>query len=206
MEQKQPQVSKMYWVIMSVLVLIIVAGTAFGYGKWWGQPDIPVIKAIDDFDMQEVTGQPYQFSQHNGKVRLVSFIFTRCPDVCPPTTQIMSEIQDELKNEGLFGTDVELVTISFDPENDTPEALKEYAAKFNADFSGWQYLTGTPDQIKEALARFGVGALKQENGLYIHTMKTFLVDKNQNLRKMYGMAGDMDTEEILADMKALAKE
>ena len=70
----------------------------------------------------------------------MTFIYTSCPDVCPLLTDKMAQVQDELGPD--FGAEVAFVSITVDPEHDTPEVLKEYAETFDADLGGWGFLTG----------------------------------------------------------------
>jgi len=192
-------------VVLAGTILLIVLGV-FGY-QYWKSQQIPVLKQMGDFTLENTAnGQPFRFQEANGKVRLISFIFTNCPDVCPATTQYMSKMQDELKAKGLFGEEVVFLTISFDPERDTAEVLQEYAAKFNADPAGWYFLRGSEADVQQVTQQYGIGVMKEPSGNIIHTMRTFLVDKEGNLRRMYGMGAGMDLPAIVKDMEQLAEE
>lgn len=204
--ERHALVSKTYWVLLVVGLALLIGVVALGYGSWWGKPKMEVMKTVSNFTLQQVDGKKFSFDDTKGKVKLVSFIFTKCPDVCPPTTQVMKEMQDELKAKGLFGSKVELITVSFDDENDTPQVLRSYAERFGADFSGWHFLTGNKASIKKATEEFWFGVEKEPNGSFIHTMKTYLVDKDNNLRQIYGMATELDTKKVISDMEQLVKE
>ncbi len=193
--------------LVPILSLIVIVAVGFyGYSVWQEKTRLPVMKNVGDFTLQNLDGTPYHFKDTDGKVRLVSFIFTNCVDVCPVTTHYMAKIQDKLKAKNLYGKEVEFVTITFDPERDTPEVLKEYAGRFGADMSGWHFLRGEDAAIQQVASAFGIGYMKQDDGTYVHTMKTFLIDKEKNMRKMYGMGADMNLDEIVTDMEGLAKE
>ncbi|CCF16237.1 SCO1/SenC family protein [Brevibacillus laterosporus GI-9] len=191
--------------IFGVIIILIAVGSVL-YKSYFSTADMPIIKKVQDFSLERMDGQNVKLSDSNGKVRLISFIFLRCPDVCPLTTQHMVDLQNELKEAGMYGKDIEFISVTFDYENDTPEALQKYAKAVQADPSGWQFLRGPDDIMKPILNDFWIGAEKQKDGLYVHTMKTFLLDKNQNIRQIYGMADDMDKEKILREMKKLVKE
>lgn len=195
-----------YWFVTlaSILVLLIVA--LLSYQFWWGATRLPFVKHIEDFTLENVDGKPLSFSQLDGKVRLVSFIYTKCPDVCPATSNVMATIQQDLKNKGIFGTEVSFVSITFDPKTDTPQVLDHYANAFHADRNGWFFLRGNEDTIGQITKQFGVGVERLPDGSYIHTMRTFLVDKEKNVRKMYGMGAGMDINEIVSDIERLTKE
>lgn len=199
-------VSKKYWLFIGVGLAALLVVVALGYGSWWGAPKMETLKTIQNFSLDRIDGQKVQFDDTKGKVKLVSFIFTRCPDVCPVTTDYMSQMQKELQAKGLFGSEVLFYSISFDTENDTPEVLENYAKKFNADLANWYFLRGDEASMKKATNEFWFGAEKQANGIYIHTMKTYLVDKQNNLRKMYGMGSELDMQQVVKDIEQLTKE
>lgn len=192
-----------YWFAVLAAILGFAIIGVVGY-QYWEKSQIPVMKKMGDFTLENMNGTPFTFSESNGKVRLVSFIFTNCPDVCPATTYYMSTMQEELKTKGLFGSEVSFLTISFDSERDTPEVLQKYAEKFKADQSGWAFLRGDQQTVEKVTKSFGIGVLKQPDGQYIHTMRTFLIDKDGNMRRAYGMGADMNVEQIMGEMELLA--
>lgn len=195
-----------YWFVTlaSVLILLIVA--TISYQFWWGATRLPFVKHIENFSLENLDGKPLEFKDLDGKVRLVSFIYTKCPDVCPATSNVLATVQEELKKEGLFGTKVSFLSITFDPQTDTAPVLNRYADAFHADRSGWYFLRGDEAYIKQVTDQFGIGVEKMPDGSYLHTMRTFLVDKDKNVRKMYGMGAGMDINEIVSDIERLAKE
>jgi len=190
-------------ILAGVLVLAVVGGIA--YNIWWGTNKLPVVGRVPDVTLTRVDGQPLSLRDLEGKVKLVSFIYLRCPDVCPPTTAKMAKLQNELKREGVFGRDVVFVTITVDPERDTPEALKEYAGKFGADLSGWYFLRGSSEDTKRMTDGFGFVTQKQGD-LVIHSNRTYLVDGDHNIRQVYGMADNFDEEAAKQDILALIED
>jgi len=108
-----------------------------------------------------------KLSDYRGRVVAVTFIFTLCADTCPVLTPMMSFVQDRLGED--FGERIAFVSITVDPERDTPEVLKEYAQAFGANLAGWSFLTGAPDAIREVTRRYGVFAAKNANGGVDHT-------------------------------------
>lgn len=202
-EQQQGGALQRHWftVLAGVLILAIVG--VFGY-KYMTKEQIPVMKALNDFTLDNINGSTYTFSEGKGKVRLVEFMFTNCPDICPATTYNMSKLQDQLKEKGLFGDKVEFVSITFDPDFDTPEVLQQYADKFKADQSGWKFLRGDAQAIEKVTKDFGIAVMKQPDGSFAHTARMFLVDEDGNMRRAYGMAAEMDMELMMAEMEQLA--
>ncbi|QJC53317.1 SCO family protein [Paenibacillus albicereus] len=148
-------------------------------------------------------GRSFSSAESDGKVRLVYFFWASCPDVCPATTFILSKAQDQLKEKGLLGTKAELQSITFDPERDTPEAIRAFAAKFHADPAGWRFLRQEDAAASEKLAKdFGLMVVKDEAGNYSHTDAIFVVDKKGNIRKYIIGSNDLKKtpDEIAASL------
>jgi protein SCO1 len=210
-EGTNPQNSSVmkHWfpVVAGLLALLIVG--IFGY-QYMQRHQVPVIKTLNDFTLDNIDGSKYTFSENAGKVRLVEFMFTNCPDVCPATTYNMAKLQEQLKEKGLFGDKVEFVTITFDPEFDTPEIMQKYAEKFKADQSGWKFLRGDSATIETVTKDFGMSVMKMPDanspGGYTmaHSANMYLVDGDGNLRQEYGMAAEMDMELMMKEMELLA--
>ncbi|MFJ9500031.1 SCO family protein [Brevibacillus centrosporus] len=202
-QQQQGGALQRHWftVLAGVLILAIVG--VFGY-NYMTKEQIPVMKALNDFSLDNINGSTYTFSEGKGKVRLVEFMFTNCPDICPATTYNMSKLQDQLKEKGLFGDKVEFVSITFDPDFDTPEVLQAYAEKFKADQTGWKFLRGDAQAIEKVTKDFGIAVMKQPDGSFAHTARMFLVDEDGNMRRAYGMAAEMDMDQMMKEMVQLA--
>lgn len=88
-----------------------------------------------------------------GNVVVVNFIFTRCTDACPLLTRRMNAVRRALGDR--FGRDVRFVSISVDPEHDTPQELARFAAKQEASFTGWTWLTGKKEDVDRVRKRLG---------------------------------------------------
>ncbi|MED1795657.1 SCO family protein [Brevibacillus nitrificans] len=202
-QQQQGGALQRHWftVLAGVLILAIVG--VFGY-NYMTKEQIPVMKSLNDFSLDNINGSAYTFSEGKGKVRLVEFMFTNCPDICPATTYNMSKLQDQLKEKGLFGDKVEFVSITFDPDFDTSEVLQAYAEKFKADQSGWKFLRGDAQAIEKVTKDFGIAVMKQPDGSFAHTARMFLVDEDGNMRRAYGMAAEMDMDQMMKEMVELA--
>ncbi|CCQ95503.1 SCO1/SenC/PrrC protein [[Clostridium] ultunense Esp] len=183
------------FLLLSAMILILV-----GCGK----DKLPVLMPAPDFHLEDADGKPVSFSDQDGKVRLVSFIYTNCTTVCPATVHWMVKLQDELKKENLFGSKVYLYNITFDPENDTGEVIKAYMKKWKMDPTGWAFLRGSVEDTRKAAADFGVLVQKVEND-FIHTDRIFLVDGKGEVRKTY-VGSRLNLPEVLKDMKDLVNE
>jgi cytochrome oxidase Cu insertion factor (SCO1/SenC/PrrC family) len=87
------------------------------------------------------------------KVVIINFIFTNCEGACPLMTNKLTRVRDKL--EGHIGNPIQFVSLSLDPQRDTPAAMKEFAKKHNADHAGWVFLTGKPDHLDAIIKRLG---------------------------------------------------
>jgi protein SCO1/2 len=144
-----------------------------------------------------------------GKVVIAGYIFTNCPDICPLTTNNMRLIQERLISDYVDG--VQFVSISFDPENDTPEVLEKFARIRNLDLSNWTFLTGDKPVIDKLMKHVGVLAVPGDSTVfpsgkvsyyYIHTDRIQLIDGEGKIRKNYP-GSSINIDEIIADLKAL---
>ena len=123
------------------------------------QQRLPTIGAAPDFALTSQDGAEVTLESLRGKVVAVTFIYTWCPDICPMLTDKMARVQDELGPD--FGTKVAFVSITVDPERDTPAVLKEYAEAFDANLAGWSFLTGAPAAVLEVAHRYGVAVARR---------------------------------------------
>jgi protein SCO1/2 len=130
--------------------------------------------SLPPFALYNQNGQLVRPSSLRGQWLVINFIFTRCtnPTMCPASSMRMVQLQKAVKQAGL--PNVTLVTVSFDPEHDTPGALRQYADGYGMDLANFQLLTGPADEMQEALQQFGI-LIKQENGTLVHTMATLIV-------------------------------
>jgi protein SCO1 len=167
------------------------------------QPPLPRISPAPDFTLTSQDGAQVALADFRGKVVAVTFIFTMCTLTCPVLTPMMSFVQDRLGDD--FGSKIAFVSITVDPERDTPEVLKEYAEAFGANPVGWSFLTGDPGAIQDVTRRYGVYAAKAENGDVDHTFLTSIVDRRGILRVQY-LGVRFDPEEFRRDLLSLAKE
>jgi protein SCO1/2 len=111
----------------------------------------------------------------------------------------MVDLQEALGAD--FGTRVVFVSISLDPEHDTPEVLKDYAQFWGAK-PGWVFLTGSPEAVRDVTRRYGVFFAKKEDGSVDHTQLTTLVDAEGQIRVQY-LGARFDPEEFRRDLMSL---
>ena len=164
---------------------------------------LPAIGPAPDFALTSQDGAEVTLASLRGKVVALTFIYTWCPDICPMLTDKMARVQDALGKD--FGTKVAFVSITIDPERDTPAALKEYAQSFQANLAGWSFLTGDPSAVHAVAQRYGVAVAKQADGAIDHTLLTTLIDRQGNMRVQY-LGYRFDEEEFRHDLESLVNE
>jgi protein SCO1/2 len=130
---------------------------------------------VPDFVLLNQDGKSFDSATLGGKVVVVNFIFTTCTDVCPLFTAHFAQLQRALKN-GPAG-DLFFVSITTDPEVDSPKVLKSYAQRYSVDFQNWAFLTGTDTQMKAVWKSFGVRVVRKGRGLVQHTSLTTVIDR-----------------------------
>ena len=161
---------------------------------------LPRIAPAPEFALISQDGAPVRLTDFRGKVVAVTFIYTGCPDICPLLTQKMVDVQDALGAD--FGAKIAFVSISLDPERDTPEVLKDYAQFWGANLAGWSFLTGSPEAVRDVTRRYGVFFAKKEDGSVDHTQLTSLIDADGQLRLQY-LGARFDPEEFRQDLMSL---
>ena len=134
---------------------------------------------------------------------MLNFIFTTCTDVCPLFTAHLAELQRALKNES--AGNLFLVSITTDPEVDSPKVLKSYAQRYGADFQNWAFLTGNESQLKQVWKDFDVRVVKKGRGLVQHTSLTTVIDR-QGIRRFNFFGEKWQLKDLLHDTSALLEE
>ena len=130
---------------------------------------------------------------------LADFIFTTCAGPCPIMTERMSTVQHDL----IDIDKLKFVSFTVNPDYDTPEVLKKYAKRYDADISTWSFVTGKYEQIQELIANgFKMG---DEEEIVFHSTRFALVDHEGNLRGYYSGTEPMDHENLTRDIHSLVK-
>lgn len=157
----------------------------------------------------DYTGEPFLLSDYQGKLSLVFFGYTYCPDICPMTLANVSQAYKTLEAESAdLVQDLNIVFVTIDPERDTPERLAEYVPLFNPNFHGVYIPQDELDPVKSA---YGVYAEKSQipegqteaGYLMDHTAGVYVVDRQGNLRALF--KHDTPAQDLVDDLKALLK-
>ncbi|WP_438347608.1 SCO family protein [Paenibacillus sp. FA6] len=197
---------KWTWAVVGIIIVfaayLLVSSLDLGKKEW------PVISTVEDFSFENVDNTTVTLEDTKGKVRLFYFFFTSCPDVCPVTTFMLTQVQNKLKEEGVFNKDIEFVSISFDPEVDTVEKIKEFGDKFKVDYNGWYFLRGEKQTVWDLAEKsFKIMILGDKEGNYSHANFIALVDRDNQVRNLYNAndPDDVSVDMLVKDLKDLAK-
>jgi len=164
---------------------------------------LPRIGPAPAFTLTTQEGTRLSLKNLHGKIVVLTFIYASCDDSCPLLTVKMARLQARLGTD--FATRVFFVSVTVDPERDTPEVLKRYAQAYGANPAGWAFLTGTSAQIRQVARRYGIYSKKTPRGDVDHTFLTSLIDHSGTLRVQY-LGVRFDPEELLRDLKSLVRE
>ena len=173
-----------------------------------GAPDsrLAVIQTAPDWRLIDQNGTALKAADFDGKVVLVSFIFTTCNGSCPATTHRMEKVHSELKTRGLLKNDrVRLLSITLDPQRDTPQKLHDYMELYDADPKSWTFLTGSKKTIDPVLDAFGMWAKPAANGQLDHPSRIFLIDSRRRVREIYNL-GFLRPAWVIEDIELLLNE
>ena len=168
------------------------------------QRAVPSYGSVPAFQLVNQNGQPFGSAQLNGKIWIADFIFTSCRGPCPLISTRMSELQKPLEK-----TDVQLVSFSVDPETDTPEVLRGYAEKLQADPKRWHFLTGPKSAIYKLSHdgfKLAVSDGSDAEGVPVHSTRMALVDRHDQIRGYYDALEPDAMTKLLADTNHLLRE
>ena len=162
----------------------------------------PVDRAAAPFALTDQNGASVSLQDLRGKWVLVDWIYTNCMTVCPAMTAELKIVQNALEDR--VGDQIQIVSISFDPERDTVEAMREHAEKAKANIPGWSWLTGTQEQTDAVAEAYGVsfGASMPMDGvaMFDHTALLVVIDDEGRERHRYFGAGW--TQDLLERLEA----
>ena len=188
---------RLFFLGVGILVLLItVAAIVYTTNKptFKGAVITPPWSA-PEIKLTDHNGQPFTMSNQRGKVVLLFFGYTNCPDECPLTMAHLKLVLESLGNQA---KDVQVVMVSTDPARDTPQALKDFMNHFNPSFLG---LTGPLGELQKAWRGYGVTV---EGGGETHSTYLYVIDPSGNIRETF--LPDEEPKNIAADVRLLLKE
>ncbi len=170
-------------------------------------PPLPVYGHVPALELVDERGRPFTAGSMLGHVSVVDFVFTHCTSSCPRLTARMGELQARLAREG---SAAQLVSISVDPDNDTPEVLSRYAEGARADLQRWSFVTGPADDVQKAVVGgFKVAAVREARGArdsdVVHGEWFVLVDPRGDIRGYYPTTTPEELEALWHDIQRLER-
>ena len=217
------------WGVAIVITLLLLGVMIVAIPYYFGRnSELPVLGEAPNFTLVNQDKENVSLLDYRGNVVLMAWIYTICPDIefCPQISSDFKRIQSDL----ILGQDqdkVQLISVSFDPHEDTPEKLKEYGEGYDADLESWTFLTGSEQAINETKSLYNFYAEPpegshehnttsenhahsttqnmEEDPYYVHAFQINLIDAEGSLRKVYGFS-DWDREQVIEDIESLIGE
>lgn len=194
----------MFFRILALLLVFFLSGCGPDSGSGGKSPfqgtDITGVDWGKDLQLTDHTGKRRSLADFHGKVVVLFFGYTHCPDVCPTT---LGELGITLKRLGADASRVQVLFVTLDPARDTPAVLAQYVPSFNPTFLG---LTGTEEEIAQTAKSFKVFYKKQESGSKAgysmdHSANTFVIDQQGRIRLLFGFGSG--AAPLVHDIQAL---
>ena len=191
--------------LAAFLLIGVVAAGVFLFSKpasFRGTTYAEPYPVAPEIELTRVGGTSFRLSEMRGKVVMLFFGYTSCPDVCPTT---MAELKQALEKLGDKADQVQVLFVTVDPERDTPERAQEYVNHFNSDFIG---LSGTEQDLAKVWNGYGVfreivDGTSAAGYLVNHTARVTVIDQDGNLRVSFPF--DTPVEDVVHDLKLLLK-
>ena len=168
---------------------------------------------VPDFALLNQDGKPIHLAQYRGKALALTFIYTRCPDPdqCTLMSTNFAAIEQALQKEPAVFQKTHLLSVTFDPDFDTPKVMRSYGAAHTGQYSTekfqfWEFATGSKDQVKEIATYFGLNYFKdKESGedKVMHSLRTAVIGPDGKLYKLY-RGNDWKADEVVTDLRSVA--
>src|SRR5947207_5371663 len=193
-----------------------IATIAEGAGPLSSNAEIPGAPKpgdeVPDFGLTNQDGKRIHLAQYRGKALALTFVYTRCPqpDQCTLMSTNFAAVDKELQKEPDVYAKTHLLTISFDPDYDTPKVMRSYGASHTGKYSDetfqhWEFLTGSADEVKGIAQFFGLRYFHDDSSgeeQVIHSLRTAVIGPDGKLFKLY-RGNDWKPEQIVDDLQSL---
>src|SRR5947209_20185145 len=184
---RAPSGSGIVWKVTLILIALVTLALLL----WLRNVEVAALRqrtvssygTVPSFQSVNQNGQPFGSAQLAGKIWIADFIYTMCPGPCPMISSRMSELQKPLEK-----TNVHLVSFSVDPDKDTPQVLRSYAEKWQAEPGRWDFLTGPKSAIYKLSHdsfKLAVSDGSDAQGIPVHSTRMVLVDRHGQIRGYY---------------------
>ena len=205
---RAPSGSGIIWKVTLILIPVVTLGLLL----WLRNLEVNALRqrtvssygTVPSFQFTNQNGQPFGSVQLAGKIWIADFIYTTCPGPCPMISNRMSELQKPLEK-----TDVHLVSFSVDPEKDTPEVLRRYAERLQAEPSRWDFLMGPRSAIYKLSHdgfKLAISDGSEAQGIPVHSTRIVLVDRHGQIRGYYDATEADAVTKLVADTNHLLRE
>jgi protein SCO1 len=173
---------------VSLILVAVLAGVMWLATRTLQRPEtpLPVLAQVPDFELTDASGEKVRLADLRGKPWIADLIFTSCAGICPRMTQEMAA----LRKSGTPVPGLQFVSFSVDPATDTPDVLRDYAARFTSDRDGWFFLTGENASIRKVAAEGFLlpvhdGDPARGDEAFLHSSRFVLVDGQARVRGTY---------------------
>lgn len=218
---------KSLWGFLAVVSAVVIGTAVWTWqaggsrqGGWDEQrlEGLKIYGTVPDFSLTERSGRKVSLADLKGKVWVAQFFYTHCTDICPLTVPQMGLLHLEYLNDPEFRSMIRFLSITVDPEHDTPQVLTKFAERFSADPELWLFLTGDKAGIyRLAQQGFKLGIGEQENPTEVkrktgeekeifHSSRLILVDRKSQIRGYYSGIDAEAMVRLRRDLKALLAE
>lgn len=185
-------------VILSILLSMLFS--IYLFQKETRRKSLPVLGKVPEFVLQDSDGKDFKAKELKGKVWVADFIFTTCGGICPIMTKNMAQLFRSFK----MLNDVSFVSITVNPEFDTPVVFNEYAKKYGADKNKWHFLSGSREAISRITVEgFKLGSIEEP---IFHSAQFALVDRHLRIRGYYDGTDNTEVAQLFKDVATLLKE
>jgi protein SCO1/2 len=168
------------------------------------QPPAKQPHPLMEFKFTNELGHPVSLADFHGQALAITFFFTRCPipDYCPRLSRNFEAASQKLAADPSSPTNWHFLSVTFDPENDTPAVLKSYGELYHYDPSHWSFLTGPSNKVAE-LAHQSDVTYERDGAFFNHNFRTLIIDTNGHLQMMFPMGGDL-SDSIVEEIRKAA--
>jgi protein SCO1/2 len=205
---RAPPGSGIIWKVTLILIPLVTLALLL----WLRQLEVNALRqrivssygTVPAFHLTNQNGQPFGSPQLVGKIWIADFVYTTCPGPCPLISSRMSELQKPLEK-----TDVRLISFSVDPDKDTPEVLRRYAERLQAEPGRWDFLTGPKSAIYKLSHdgfKLAVSDDSDAQGIPVHSTRMVLVDRHSQIRGYYDATEADAVTKLVADTNHLLRE
>jgi protein SCO1/2 len=172
--------------------------------------DLEPGEAVPDFAFRNQSGRTVRLEQWKGKVLLLTFIYTRCPlpNFCVRMSRNFAEIENELAKDPALLTKTHLLSVSFDPDYDTPAVLRSYGGAYTGNytketFAHWDFAAPTKQELPKVMQFFDVGATPEKDQTITHSLSTVVIGPDGKVFRWYP-GNEWTVEQVLGDVRKLA--